>query len=66
MTLSKFALPTAALAADGVSLVDTKITPISITFQAVDQYFEIPTSSSYTERTKEEARELLEILMTKE
>lgn len=51
---------------DGVLLVDTKITPINIAFRAVDQYFEIPTSSSYTERTKEEARELLEILMTKQ
>ena len=43
---------------DGVLLVDTKITPIAITFQSVDQYFEIP--ASYIERTKEQARELLE------
>lgn len=43
---------------DGVLLVDTKITSIAITFQSVDQYFEIPTS--YTERTREEARALLE------
>jgi len=37
---------------DGVLLVDTKITPISMSFQKVDEFFEIPTS--YTERTKEE------------
>jgi len=43
---------------DGVLLVDTKITPIAITFQSVDQYFEIPTS--YTERTREQARDLVE------
>ncbi|PYT61737.1 MAG: hypothetical protein DMG35_08760 [Acidobacteria bacterium] len=42
---------------DGVLLVDTKITPISISFQAVDEFFDIPTS--YTERTKEEALNLL-------
>ncbi len=42
---------------DGVLLVDTKITPISISFQAVDEFFDIPTS--YTERTKEEAWNLL-------
>ena len=35
---------------DGVLLVDTKITPLSISFQAVDDFFDIPTS--YTERTK--------------
>lgn len=43
---------------DGVVLVDTKITPIAVTFQSTDQYFEIPTT--YTERTREQARELLE------
>jgi hypothetical protein len=48
---------------DGVLLVDTKITPIAITFQAVDQYFEIPTS--YTERTREQARDLLEQAISK-
>jgi hypothetical protein len=42
---------------DGVLLVDTKITPISISFQAVDEFFDIPTS--YTERTKEEAWNML-------
>ena len=49
---------------DGVLLVDTKITPIAITFQSVDQYFEIPTSS-YTERTREQARDLLEQIYAK-
>ena len=48
---------------DGVLLVDTKITPIAITFQSVDQYFEIPTS--YTERTREQARDLLEQAIAK-
>jgi hypothetical protein len=42
---------------DGVLLADTKITPISISFQAVDEFFDIPTS--YTERTKEEAWNML-------
>jgi hypothetical protein len=42
---------------DGVLLVDTKITPISVSFQPVDEFFEIPTS--YTERTKEEVLRLL-------
>jgi hypothetical protein len=41
---------------DGVLLVDTKITPISVSFQRVDQFFEIPTS--YTERTKAEVLNL--------
>jgi hypothetical protein len=44
---------------DGVLLVDTKVTPIDITFQSVDQYFELPTTA-YTERTKEEAFALLQ------
>ena len=43
---------------DGVLLVDTRITPISISFQAVDEFFDIPTS--YTERTKEEAWNMLQ------
>jgi hypothetical protein len=43
---------------DGVLLVDTKITPIDIQFQPVDQYFQLPTD--YTERTREQARDLLE------
>jgi hypothetical protein len=38
---------------DGLLLVDTRITPISVSFQAVDEFFAIPTS--YTERTKDEA-----------
>jgi hypothetical protein len=42
---------------DGVLLVDTKITPISMSFQQVDEFFEIPTS--YTERTKEKVLSLL-------
>ena len=41
---------------DGILLVDTKITPISVSFQRVDQFFEIPTS--YTERTKAEVLNL--------
>jgi hypothetical protein len=41
---------------DGVLLVDTKITPISISFQAVDDFFDIP--ASYTERTKAEVLNL--------
>jgi hypothetical protein len=41
---------------DGVLLVDTKITPISVSFQQVDEFFEIPTS--YTERTKAEVLKL--------
>lgn len=48
---------------DRVLLVDTKITPLDIKFQPVDQYFEIPTS--YTERTREQARDLLEQAITK-
>jgi hypothetical protein len=43
---------------DGVLLVDTKITPIEIQFQPVDQYFQLPTD--YTERTKEQTRNLVE------
>ncbi len=43
---------------DGVLLVDTRITPISISFQAVDEFFDIPTS--YAERTKEEAWNMLQ------
>jgi hypothetical protein len=43
---------------DGVLLADTKITPIEIQFQSVDQYFQLPTT--YTERTKEQARDLSE------
>jgi hypothetical protein len=42
---------------DGVLLVDTKVTPISISFQRVDEFFEIP--ASYTERTKAETLGLL-------
>jgi hypothetical protein len=42
---------------DGVLLVDTKITPIAISFQPVDELFEIP--ASYTERTREEVLNLL-------
>jgi hypothetical protein len=45
---------------DGVLLADTKITPISISFQAVDEFFDIPTS--HTERTKEEAWNMLQQL----
>jgi hypothetical protein len=45
---------------DGVLLADTKITPISISFQAVDEFFDIPTS--YTERTEEEAWIMLQQL----
>lgn len=41
---------------DGVLLVDTKITPISVSFEEVDQFFEIPTS--YAKRTRTEARNL--------
>ena len=41
---------------DGILLVDTKITPISVSFQRVDEFFEIPTS--YTERTKAEVLKL--------
>ncbi len=37
---------------DGALLVDTKITPISISFQPVEEFFDMP--PSYTERTKEE------------
>lgn len=37
---------------DGVLLVDTKVTPISVTFQEVDEFFKIPIS--YTVRTKKE------------
>jgi len=44
---------------DGVQLADTKITPIDIKFEPVDQFFEIPTSG-YTERTRSEVRALLE------
>jgi hypothetical protein len=40
---------------DGVILVDTKITPISVPFQPMDELFAILTSC--TERTKEEACE---------
>lgn len=43
---------------DGVLLTDTKITPIAISFQAVDEFFDIPTS--YTERTKEEVAKLFD------
>jgi hypothetical protein len=38
---------------DGILLVDTKITPISVSFQAVDEFFAVP--SSYTVRTKDDA-----------
>jgi hypothetical protein len=44
---------------DGMQLVDTKITPIDIKFEPVDQFFEIPTTG-YTERTRPEVRALLE------
>jgi hypothetical protein len=47
---------------DGVLLADTKITPISVSFQPVDEFFDIPTS--YTERTKEEAWNMLNQLAT--
>jgi hypothetical protein len=42
---------------DGVLLVDTKITPIAISFQPVNEFFEIP--ASYTERTRAEMLNLL-------
>jgi hypothetical protein len=42
---------------DGFILVDTKLTPISVSFQPTDEFFQIP--ASYTERTKKEARALL-------
>lgn len=42
---------------DGVLLVDTKITPIAVSFEKVDQFFEIP--ASYTKRTRKEALDLL-------
>jgi len=42
---------------DGALLVDTKVTPISVSFQSVDEYFEIP--SSYIERTKTEVLSLM-------
>ena len=45
---------------DAVLLVDAKITPISVSFQAVDEFFAIPTS--YTERTKDEAWNLFKQL----
>jgi hypothetical protein len=45
---------------DGVLLVDTKITPISISFQPVDEFFVIP--ASYTERTRDEAWSLFKQL----
>lgn len=45
---------------DGVLLVDTKITPISVSFQAVDEFFAIPTS--YTERTKDAAWDMFKQL----
>jgi hypothetical protein len=48
---------------DGVLLVDTTITPLAIRFQSVDQYFEIPTQ--YTERSREQARSLLEQAVAK-
>jgi hypothetical protein len=38
---------------DGILLVDTKITPISVSFQAVDEFFAVP--GSYTVRTKDDA-----------
>ena len=44
---------------DGMQLVDTKITPIDIKFEPVDQLFEVPTTG-YTERTRPEVRALLE------
>jgi hypothetical protein len=47
---------------DGVLLVDTKITPISISFQPVDEFFVTP--ASYTERTKDEAWSLFKRLTT--
>jgi hypothetical protein len=37
---------------DGLLLVDTKETPISVSFQPVDEFFQVP--SSYIRRTKEE------------
>lgn len=45
---------------DGLLLVDTKITAISISFRAVDEFFDVPTS--YTERTREEVWSMLEQL----
>jgi len=42
---------------DGVILVDTKVTPVSISFQPVEEFFSVPTS--YTERTNEEVLNLL-------
>jgi hypothetical protein len=42
---------------DGAILVDTKVTPISISFQPIEEFFSVPTS--YTERTKEEVLNLL-------
>lgn len=44
---------------DGMQLVDTKITPIDIKFEPVDQFFDVPTTG-YTERTRPEVRVLLE------
>jgi hypothetical protein len=45
---------------DGLLLSDTKITPIAVSFQSVNQFFEIPTT--YTERTKQETLELVKQL----
>lgn len=42
---------------DGFLLTDTKVVPISVSFQDVDTWFQIP--SGYTERTKQEILGLL-------
>jgi len=48
---------------DGVLLVDTKLTPIDIQFQPVDQYFQVPTD--YTERTRQQLLDLVEQSLSK-
>jgi hypothetical protein len=42
---------------DGVLLVDTKITPVSVDFRPVDEFFQIP--SDYTARSSQELRDQL-------
>jgi hypothetical protein len=43
---------------DGLLLTDTKVTPIAISFQPVEESFHIP--ASYTQRTREEVLNLLD------
>jgi hypothetical protein len=46
---------------DGVMLTDTRIMPIAVSFQDVDQLFQVP--ATYTVRTKQETLDLVNQLM---